>query len=338
MAMPKIRFYNEAIPKVMVVKDLFYKQKTKNKDGLRLEVLTNSAENGIVSQKEFFDKDIAIEGNTSGYYVVQKYDFIYNPRKSTLAPYGPFNCCLKFEKGIVSPLYTCLTPKNKDSVDYLSWYFKSSSWHKYVSINGCQGARDDRVSMTDSLIMKMPVYCPCLEEQKKISNFLSTVDSKFKEEQKKLDDLEQIKKGFMQKIFSQQIRFKADDGSEYPEWKNILLSDCCDMLRGQGLNKNDIKINGLYKAILYGHLYTEYGMICNKVKYYTDDMPSNKVLSKCNDILIPGSDTTPTGLARACCLLEENVILGGDINVLRPKKSILSNPICSKYSGVYPAI
>ena len=74
-------------------------------------VITNSAEYGLIPQRDFFDKDIAVDGNTANYYVIEKGDFVYNPRKSNTAPYGPFNRYTLDEKGIISPLYTCLVLK-----------------------------------------------------------------------------------------------------------------------------------------------------------------------------------------------------------------------------------
>ena len=79
-------------------------------------------------------------------------DFVYNPRKSKQAPYGPFNCYQLKEDGIVSPLYTCLRPKGNADDEYLHWYFQSGSWYRFIYENGAQnGARHDRVGMTDSL-------------------------------------------------------------------------------------------------------------------------------------------------------------------------------------------
>ena len=62
---------------------------TRNDDGAITRVLTNSAEHGVLDQKDYFDRDIATAGKVSGYYVVERGDFFYNPRTSTIAPVGP---------------------------------------------------------------------------------------------------------------------------------------------------------------------------------------------------------------------------------------------------------
>ena len=229
--MPKLRFKNNLgclyeIPDEVVLADVFDTVKATNKDGKNKNVITNSAEYGLIPQRDFFDKDIAVEGNTEKYTIIEKGDFVYNPRKSTTAPYGPFNCYNREEPGIVSPLYSCLKPKDHSLTPYLLHYFSSPAWYSYIYHNGNQGgARHDRVGMTDDLLMGIPVLLPCSEEREKISEFLSLYDEKISIQKRKVEALENRKKGFLQQIFSQEIRFKADDGSEFDDWETEELNN-----------------------------------------------------------------------------------------------------------------
>lgn len=209
------------------VANLFSKIKEKNKDGKIQNVITNSAEFGLINQRDFFDKDIAVDGKTENYTIIKTGDFVYNPRKSKQAPYGPFNCYQLEEHGIVSPLYTCLRPKGIANAEYLLWYFQSGAWYRFIYENGAQnGARHDRVGMTDSLMQDIPVYVPrSLEEQQKIADFLSTIDTVIEKQKVTVEAWEERKKGVMQKLFSQEVRFKADDGSEFPDWEEKKLSE-----------------------------------------------------------------------------------------------------------------
>ena len=101
-------------------------------------------------------------------------------------------------------------------------------------------------------------------------------------------------------------------------WKQRELKEVVNFSRGQGLPWADVDdLNGQFECILYGNLYTDYGTIIQNIKHKTNT--DLKVKSKGNEVLIPGSDTTPTGLARALFLEKENVILGGDINILSVK-------------------
>ena len=209
------------------VANLFSKIKEKNKDGKIQNVITNSAEFGLINQRDFFDKDIAVDGKTENYTIIKTGDFVYNPRKSKQAPYGPFNCYQLEEHGIVSPLYTCLRPKGIANAEYLLWYFQSGAWYRFIYENGAQnGARHDRVGMTDPLMQDIPVYVPrSLEEQQKIADFLSTIDTVIEKQKVTVEAWEERKKGVMQKLFSQEVRFKADDGSEFPDWEEKKLSE-----------------------------------------------------------------------------------------------------------------
>lgn len=229
--MPKLRFKKNngelyENPDELTIADIFDKVKKTNKDCSNSNVITNSAQFGLIPQRDFFDKDIAVEGNTDKYIVIHKGDFVYNPRKSAIAPYGPFNCYNREEPGIVSPLYSCLKPKNPIFTSYLLHYFSSPAWYSYIYHNGNQGgARHDRVGMTEDLLLGVPVSLPCLEEQGKIVAFLSLYDKKIENQFEKIDLLSERKKGLLQQIFSQKIRFKADDGSEFPEWETNELSN-----------------------------------------------------------------------------------------------------------------
>ena len=111
------------------------------------------------------------------------------------------------------------------------------------------------------------------------------------------------------------LRFK-EFKDEYNTYK---LNDIVDFYKGNTLSKSDIKENGKFPCILYGELYTKYNEITNKVISYTDRSDKNLFHSKINDILIPCSGETALDISTSTCILQDNVILGGDLNVLRPK-------------------
>lgn len=184
------------------VGELFTFVTEKNKDGHINNVITNSAERGLVPQREYFDKDIAVDGNTKGYTVIRKGDFVYNPRKSTSAPFGPFNIYERNEVGIVSPLYTCLTPYDDEMAPYLAWYFKTNRWHPYIVTHGAQsGARHDRVGMTVALMEGIPVLLPSLPEQRKIADCLASMDEVIQKSKGELAKWRELKKGLLQQMF-----------------------------------------------------------------------------------------------------------------------------------------
>lgn len=250
MNVPKLRFpeFSGEWDSIKLNK-IFSKITKRNDDKQNSNVITNSATEGLISQREYFDKDIANKEKTDNYFVIQKNDFVYNPRKSSVAPYGPFAQYKYDDDGIVSPLYLCLR-RNNEQIDsiFLERYFKTSCWYKYVYENGSSGARHDRVSIHDEVLLAMPIKVPSLPEQQKIADFLSTVDSIITAETKILNSLQEKKKALMQKLFSQQLRFKADDGSEFPEWEEKKLGEICDSPK-YGLNASGVDFDGEHKYL-----------------------------------------------------------------------------------------
>lgn len=212
---------------------IFTKITQRNSDNQNSNVITNSATEGLVSQRDYFDKDIANKDKTDNYFIIKNGDFVYNPRKSSAAPYGPFTQYKLLDDGIVSPLYLCLR-KNNSEVEskYLENYFKTTCWHQYIYENGSSGARHDRVSIHDDVLLAMPIKVPSLPEQQKIADFLSNVDSIITAETKILNTLQKKKKALMQKLFTQQLRFKSADGKDFPAWEEKKLGDVCETYSG----------------------------------------------------------------------------------------------------------
>lgn len=171
----------------------------KNAGGYITRVLTNSAEYGVIDQRDFFDKDIANQGNLKGYYIVEEGDYVYNPRISTIAPVGPVSKN-RIGLGVMSPLYTVFRFNNKRN-DFYAHYVKSTHWHHYMRQASSTGARHDRMSITNSDFMGLPLPVPKPEEQQKIADCLSSLDDLISAEARKLDTLKDHKKGLMQQLF-----------------------------------------------------------------------------------------------------------------------------------------
>ncbi|EGQ3657201.1 restriction endonuclease subunit S [Staphylococcus pseudintermedius] len=99
-------------------------------------------------------------------------------------------------------------------------------WNKY-------GQPGSQVNLNSDLVRSQDIYIPHLyEEQEKIGNFFNKLDRQIELEEQKLEKLEEQKKGYMQKIFSQQLRFKDENGNDYPEWKKKKLDDVANYRRG----------------------------------------------------------------------------------------------------------
>lgn len=171
----------------------------KNTSDIVSFVLTNSAVEGIVSQQTYFDKNIANQENLGGYYVVQENDFVYNPRISVSAPVGPIKRS-HFKIGVMSPLYTVFRFRGQN-LDFFEQFFASSIWFKYLKTVANYGARHDRMAITTSDFMAMPLPYPHPDEQQKIADFLSVLDGKIDAVARQINAMQRFKKGLLQQMF-----------------------------------------------------------------------------------------------------------------------------------------
>ena len=206
----------------------------KNSNNVIKNVICNSAQNGLIPQLDFFDKEIANNENTAGYYIISNGDFVYNPRKSLSAPYGPVNIYKYDSDGIVSPLYLCFSVDNCINKSFLLQRFKSPCWYRYIYLNGDSGARHDRVSIKDEVFLSQPINLPNAEEQAVIAEFLEKIDERISVQNKIISKYETLIKGISNDIFNRA------DGQEYD------LGKIASIYQPQTITKSDLVENGSY--------------------------------------------------------------------------------------------
>lgn len=182
--------------------DICQKVTEKNKDNKFNETFTNSAEFGIINQRDFFEKDISNEKSLNTYYVVRNNDFVYNPRISNYAPVGPIKRNKLGRTGVMSPLYFVfrIIDSNID-LNFLETFFDTNTWHKFMKLNGDSGARADRFAIKDSVFLTMPIAFPSLPEQQAIGAYFSNFDNLINSHQEKISQLETLKKKLLQDMF-----------------------------------------------------------------------------------------------------------------------------------------
>ena len=198
---------------------------SKNKSGEITRVFTNSANDGVVDQSDYFDREIANKDNLNGYYIIELGDYVYNPRISTAAPVGPISKN-KIAKGVMSPLYTVFRFHQTDN-DFYEHYFKTNCWYKYLQHVSNSGARHDRMNITNDDFMAMPVPILSPEEQQKIADCLSSIDELIELQEQKLAALKQHKKGLMQQLFPSHNDLQASKQAiVYPKLRFPQFKDC----------------------------------------------------------------------------------------------------------------
>lgn len=168
-----------------------------------------------------------------------------------------------------------------------------------------------------------PISLPKLSEQQKIADFLGSVDDWLDNLRSQKTALESYKRGMMQKLFTQQARFKDDAGKDFSEWEKKELGQVFNAVKGSGISKEQLNANGSNECILYGELYTKYSEQVFEVKSKTNVTKGTR--SNVEDLLVPCSTTTTAiDLANVTALNKKNVLLGGDITVLRGKDKVSS--------------
>lgn len=188
---------------------------------------------------------------------------------------------------ILSGLHTFLArPKKKFASKFLGYKMNSNSYHNQVAplVAGTKV-----YSINRKAIAETSISYPTRLEQQKIADFLSTVDSIIASETKILNALQKKKKALMQKLFSQQIRFKADDGSEFPEWVEKKLEDLCTVNQGLQIAIEDRLKEQEENSYFY--ITNEFIKTGTKYKYYIKNPPKTVICNE-DDILMTRTGNT----------------------------------------------
>lgn len=226
MLVPTIRFpdftgeYEER-----PLSDFLSENKEKNRQNLytKEDVKSVSGDFGVVNQIEFFGKSMA-GADVSNYHVVHHNNIVYTKSPLKANPYGIIKCNTGTD-GIVSTLYAVYYCDDDVVPEYVDYYFGyDKRVNKYLLPLVNIGAKHDmKVNNQDAI--SGSVFFPSVDEQKRVVEALKAYDERIKNQRSVIKALETRRKGLLQQIFSQEIRFKADDGSEFPDWEDTMLSD-----------------------------------------------------------------------------------------------------------------
>ncbi|UVJ07207.1 restriction endonuclease subunit S [Staphylococcus aureus] len=133
----------------------------------------------------------------------------------------------------VDTLFYC-TPKKETDILFILSLFRKINWKVYDESTGVP-------SLSKQTINKINRFVPTNKEQQKIGQFFSKLDRQIELEEQKLELLQQQKKGYMQKIFSQELRFKDENGEDYPDWEEKKIEDIASQVYGGGTPNTKIK-------------------------------------------------------------------------------------------------
>ena len=175
-----------------------------------------------------------------------------------------------------------------------------------------------RAKLNAETLMGIDLLLPNKAEQIRIGKYLAQLDNLITLHQRKYDKLTNVKKSMLEKMFPQngsnvpEIRFKGFTEA----WEQRKAIDIADYSKGNGYSKGDLTDAGT-PIILYGRLYTKYQFAISEVDTFT--VPRNgAVYSQGNEVIVPASGETADDIARASAVEKSGVLLGGDLNILRP--------------------
>jgi type I restriction enzyme, S subunit len=181
--------------------EVFKRITTKNKEDNK-NVLTISAQQGLINQEKYFNKSVSAKDLT-GYYLLENGDFAYNKSYSKGYPMGAIKKLNNYDKGVVSTLYICFRTNNENDSKFYEKYFDSGFLNRELHKIAQEGARNHgllNMSVVEFFSdMKIPV--PSIEEQTKIADFLSSIDKKIEFVSNQLEQTKEFKKGLLQQMF-----------------------------------------------------------------------------------------------------------------------------------------
>ena len=214
------------------------------------------------SKKEYFDKSevpwlkttdlnnnvLRITDEKISNIAVKEVSMRILPKNTLLiAMYGGFNQIgrtgvISFDSTINQAISALLDIEGKSDVNFLQAYFNFNvkKWRRVAA----SSRKDPNITKKD--IEDFNITIPSLNEQKRLGEFFSKLDQQIELEEKKLAKLEEQKKGYMQKVFSQELRFKDENGNDYPEWEIKKLLQIAKVKTGSKNVQDNIQ-DGKYK-------------------------------------------------------------------------------------------
>mgnify|MGYP002675082851 CR=1 FL=1 len=215
-------------------------------------VLTISAQYGLISQLEFFKKSVA-SSDVTGYYLLHKGEFAYNKSSSQGRPVGAIKPLRLYDKGVVSTLYICFKCNNPEEIDFWEQYFDAGILDSEILSIAQEGARNHGLlNISTGDFFGLNVILPTPPEMKKIAECLSSFDDVIMAAENELDSLKAHKKGLMQQLFPQPgattpaLRFPGYSG----EWEEKTFGE----LYKKNNIKNDLSF-GIDKIISVANMY-----------------------------------------------------------------------------------
>lgn len=207
--------------------------------------------------------------------------------------------------------------KGIDNEFFYYWYILNGPriGHRYA-----QGTKQQNLGT--EIVGTLQICFPSLPEQRKIAAILATQDKVIELYERKIEQLQLLKKNCLRKMFPRhgsdtpEVRFRGFTGT----WERKRLGDLCHFSKGYGYSKSDLKPSGK-PIILYGRLYTRHETEIVEVDTFAE-ANNESVYSRGGDVIVPASGETAEDISIASVVKQTGVIIGGDINIIEPESTL----------------
>ena len=287
------------------------RKNTKNETNLPLTI---SSKDGLVDQISYFNKMVASK-DISSYYLLKEGEYAYNKSYSVGYDFGSIKRLDRYPMGALSTLYICFALKRHNS-DFIRAYFDSLKWYREIYMISAEGARNHGLLNvpTEDFFQTIHYLPQDTREQRKIANFIITLDRRIDAQQSLVKSLKKYKRGVVRSLLSPE-----HCGLKEVQWQCDTIGNLGSFIKGAPLSKADISETGT-PFILYGELYTTYHEVITSVVRKTEAVVEQVYHSMVGDVLIPTSGETSEEISTASCIMLPGVILAGDLNIFRSTK------------------
>lgn len=230
----------------------------------------------------------------------------------TINQVGLIDKSARYDSYVISNKQMKLTadPAVADS-EFLYYLFSGPQMQREI-LNGSIGSSIPGFNLTR--LRNLVVALPPLGEQRAIAHSINDASDQIFSLERLIAKKQAIKQGIMQQLLTGRTRLPGFEA----QWTDVVLGDVARFSKGAGLPKSALTSSGSASCIHYGELFTFYGPEILHVTSRTN--PAGRmVVSEDLDVLMPTSDVTPRGLAKASAIHGRGVVLGGDILVIRPE-------------------
>jgi type I restriction enzyme S subunit len=236
---PQIRFPEFTEPWAEERLDFFFSSsRAKGQDGL--PTLSVTLDRGLIDRAEL-DRKMETNLGPDEHLLVREKDIAYNMMRMWQGAFGRSD-----REGIVSPAYVVIRPKSSADSAYFAYAFRRNR-SIYLFWAYSYGITNDRLRLYADDFLRIPFRAPKVPEQQKIAAFLTAVDGRIEQLSRKKALLEEYKKGVMQQLFTQTLRFQDGHGHDFPDWEEKTLKTICSTFKsGNGITADEIQDSGTY--------------------------------------------------------------------------------------------